>query len=160
MMTKKQTNKNYNTVELGNKLHKQLVERAKLQQKQEEVWRDIKRVRDNRYSAKLNQIDNQIGCCTHEIDVTIATLIRVGGKSTKAHKMAISYLKHEIARNQRIASSREKLVHQVEAGVRQYINDKGITHTDTRSQRAYVAKKKQKIAEHQKMLSKLLNVRP
>ena len=152
--TKKNTNY-VNTAEIGNKLHKHLAERARLQQKQDQIWAYIKRTQCNR-TSEMEKIDAQIGANTHEIDKLIGQLIRAGWHSGKAHSMAIGYLKSEIARNQRIASYRENHIKKVARGESYWVSSTGKTHTDNASQIAYVAKKKKKIALHQKMLSQLL----
>ena len=153
--TKKNTNY-INTAAIGNKLHQHLVERAKLQQKMDELWEVIKRYNCNR-CAEMSQISRKMGENTYAIDGLINQLIRAGGRSTKAHYMAIDYLKREIARNQRIVASRDRLVRAVQRGETYYINSEGITHRDVSGQMRYVAKKKQKIAQLQRMLSQLQN---
>ena len=151
----KNTNHN-NTVAIANKLRQHLAERARLQQRQDELWSIIRRYECDR-SSEMSQISRQIGANTYAIDGLINQLIRAGGRSTQAHYMAIDYLKREIARNQRIVASRDNMVRQVQRGKMVYINSEGVIHSDVSGQMRYVAKKKQKVAQLQRMLSQLQN---
>ena len=101
--TKKNTNY-VNTAEIGNKLHKHLSERARLQQKHDQLWAYIERTHCGR-TSEMNQIDAQIGANTYAIDKLIGQLAKAGCHSGKAHEMAVDYLTREIARNQKIAGS-------------------------------------------------------
>ena len=147
-------NNGINTADIGNQLHKHIANRARLQQKKEELFSIVKRYKCDR-SSEISQITRQIGENTYAIDGLINKLIRAGGRSTKAHHMAIDYLKREIARNQRIVASRDTAVRKVQRGEWQYICSDGTVDHDVSGQMRYVANKKKKVAQLQRMLSQL-----
>ena len=150
-------NANYiNTAAIGDKLHKHLAERAKLQQKQDQLWSVIKRDHRN-HSSEMKRISDQIGANTYAIDGLINQLIHAGGRPCRAHYSAIDYLKREIARNQRIASRWEQNIREVRSGIRPFICSDGTITWDVSSAIRYVEKKKQKFGQLQRKLSQLQN---
>ena len=151
MNQKKNTNR-INTYELGNQLHKHLAERARLQREHDDLWTVIHRYGCNR-SAQMDKIDSKIGKNTYAIDRIIGQLVKVGCRSGKAHSMAVSYLKSEIARNQRIAAKWTKSIGEVERREHPFRRSTGEIHYDTTNARNYLAKVKRKIASAQSWLS-------
>lgn len=150
---KKNTNR-INTYEIGKKLHKHLAERAKIEAEQDRLWADIKKRHINR-SAEMDKVDGRIGRNTYAIDKLIGQLIKAGCRSGRAHEMAVGYLKREIARNQRIVAKWERIIREVNRRESRLIDASGVHSYDTTSSKAYVAKKKRKIAECQQRLVQL-----
>lgn len=143
-----------NTAAIGNKLQQHLAERAKLQRQHDDLWSLIKRGY-NRH-GELKKVDSEIGKNTYAIDGLIGQLIKFRCRSCKAYSMAINYLKSEIARNQRIISKWLSDIDDVQRGRAHWINSRGAIHYDCTFAFEYVAKKKQKTADVQRLLSKLL----
>jgi hypothetical protein len=101
-------NNGINTADISNQLHQHLANRARLQQEQDRLWNEVKRgyIR----TAEMSKVDKKIGENTYAIDKLIGKLISLRCRSGKAYSMAVSYLKSEIARNQRIIASWEQII--------------------------------------------------
>ena len=154
MATYNQRNTNRVNMEaLGRELRKHLAERAALQEQQDRLWEVIKR--GNNRSSQMRVITDKIGKNTYAIDRLISQLAKSGVRSGQVSRMAIGYLKSEIARNQRIVSGWEKTIREVERGRSHLIRSNGVEHRDTTNVRNYVAQKKRKIAEAQRYLNTL-----
>ena len=143
-----------NTAVIGKQLRKHLDERARLQKKQDDLWRIIKQGYDRSY--EMERIDELIGNNTYAIDSLIGQLVRAGCRSGQAYTMAVNYLKSEIARNQRIVSSWEQKIRSVQMRRSCWITSTGVKHYDCTNAYRYLAKKKSKTANTQRLLSQLL----
>lgn len=150
----KKRNNGINTADISNQLHWHLANRARLQQEQDNLWHLVKSGRS--CVTALDTVDRKIGENTYAIDGLIGKLIYAGCRSGKAYSMAINYLKSEIARNQRICSSWEKKIYDVQYGRSCWINSAGVRHYDSTFAYRYLAKKKQKTAQLQRQLSQLM----
>lgn len=148
-------NKNgINTAAIGNQLHQHLAERARLQQRQDELWSQAKRGYNRAY--EMGDVERKIGANTYAIDSLISKLIYARCRSGNAYSMAVTHLKREIARNQRIISSWEQKIREVQCGIRDWVDAYGNHFTNCDHAYNYVAKKKQKTAQLQRRLSELL----
>ena len=143
-----------NTVAIGNQLHQHLAERSRLQHEQDDLWNLIKRGYNR--ASEMNRIDEKIGNNTYAIDRLISQLIGARCRSGRAYSMAVDYLKHEIARNQRIIASWEQKIRDVQSGRSCWISSNGVRDYDCTFAYRYVSKKKQKTADTQRRLSQLL----
>ena len=152
MKTKNQ-NRRLNINALRSELRSSLQRRAKFQKEQDSLWDEVRRGYNR--TTQLKCVNQQIGAETHKINCVITQLIRTGQMTSHDCSLARSYLQSEIARNQKIVSSWQKIISEVEHGRKSLINGAGITHTDTRSSRQYVTNKKQRIAEAQRLLAAL-----
>ena len=143
-----------NTDAIYTQLNKHIIERVKLQQKQDALWSLIKR--GYKREAEMNAVDKSIGDNTYAIDNLIGKLISVKCRSGRAYSMAVKYLKGEIARNQRIISSWVEKIRDVECGRSCWIRPDGSRDYDCTFAYRYVANKKQKTAALQRRLSQLI----
>ena len=143
-----------NTGAIANQLSQHFINRVKLQQEQDRLWNLVKRGQS--CATALKSVDRKIGENTYAIDGLISKLIKARCRSGKAYSMAVKYLKSEIARNQRIISSWDYKIREVESGRSHWIDASGRVHYDSTFAYRYLAKKKEKTAQLQRQLSQLI----
>lgn len=125
-----------------------LAKRNSLQEKQDELWKVIKRNHCNR-SSQMSFISKEIGKCTHELNGLISQLCQYR-KTHKAMNLADRYLQGEISRINKIIQSQTNTVNSVERGWSTLISASGVTDTDTSSLRRYIKLKQEQVAKLQK----------
>lgn len=125
-----------------------LAQRKALQEKQDELWKVIKRNHCNR-SSQMDSITNGIGKCTHKLNGLISNLCQYR-KTHKAMGLANRYLQGEIGRINKIIQHQQNAVNKVERGWSVLVRDTGVTHTDTSQLRRYIKLKQEQVAKLQK----------
>jgi hypothetical protein len=143
-----------NTAAIDNQLHQHLAERAKLQQRQDDLWNAVHRGYDR--TTEMKKVDEKIGKNTYAIDQLIGQLVRARCRSGRAYSMAVDHLKQEIARNQRIIASWYGKIRDVQSGRSHWISPSGEISYDCTFAFRYVERKKQKTANTQRLLSQLI----
>ncbi len=126
----------------------ELAKRKDLQEKQDALWKIIKRNHCNR-SAQMDDISRGIGKCTHRLNELISDLCQYK-KNHKAMNLAYRYLTGEIERINKIIQHQTNTIYEVDRGYSTLVNDSGYTHTDTSNLRRYVNLKREQVAKLQK----------
>ena len=127
------------------KLKTALANRASLQALHDEEWRIIKSRHVDR-NAQLEKIDNAIGGQTHRVNLLLSELTQYR-KTHRAMNLAYDYVSREITRLERIVSSKQTLVRDVDCGRTGLINSHGVSHTNTTNLKNYIAKKRQQLSK-------------
>ena len=117
-------------------MKEELGQRARVQLKQDELWKKILRYHCDRHS-EMEAISQKIGKHTHNLNQLIGQLTQYK-KTHKAMNLAYSYLSSEIARIDKIVDSTNRTIRSVNAGRCVLTNSRGVTHTDTRGLENYV----------------------
>ena len=147
-MKKAMTTKTININSIYYGMKEAIERRIRLQKKQDELWRTIKRTNSN-HSAEMGNITKKIGEETHQINGYISSLCQYK-KTHSAMKLANDYLSNEIRRINKIIDSNSNLVSRVKRGYTNLISSKGYTHSDTKNLENYVILKQNQVAKLKK----------
>ena len=126
-------------------LQSHMAKRSNNQNRQDNLWKEIKKTNSNRKS-EMERIDRNIGKETHEINMIISSLCQYK-KTHKAMNLASKLLDGEIRRTKAIISKWKGIVREVEEGMCELINSTGVTHSNTTNAKKYIVQKQQRLAK-------------
>jgi|SRR5690554_771782 len=128
---------------LHNRLTDAIGKRIQWQEKQDELWKYIKRTNNDR-RTEMSKIDSEIGKNTYEINTILNELTKYK-KTHNAMNIANNYLNSEIERTNKIIDKWENTVDDVERGNMILIKADGTEDTNTKSSIRYIKKKRRQL---------------